>query len=126
MRRPSEEEPLIPPFLHPLSAEKASAVSLHPSQLGERHRWAVRESERARERKRKAEQKERKQRERGRRRRRTGNMGGDTTRCGYTVRGNIRRNKQYISKTMENKYRSLSEIIVRLVNEVALNFSAVR
>lgn len=78
---------------------------------------------RERERKRKVEQKERKskQRERG-----TGNMGGDTIQCGYTVHGNIRRNKQYISKTMQSKCRSLSDIIVRLVNEVALNFSAVR
>lgn len=88
------------------------------------------EGERGRERERKVEQKERKskqrERERGRRRRGTGNMGGDTTQCGYTVHGNIRRNKQYISKTMQNKCRSLSDIIVRLVNEVALNFSAVR
>lgn len=53
-------------------------------------------------------------------------MGGDTTQCGYTVHGNIRGNKQYISKRTQNKCRSLSEIIVRLVNEVALNFSAVR
>lgn len=68
MRRPSEEEPLVPPFLHPLSAEKPSAVSLHPSQLGERHRWAVRERERERERKRKVEQKERKSKQRERER----------------------------------------------------------
>lgn len=84
------------------------------------------ESERGRGRLSKKRERVSRERERGRRRRRTGNMGGDTTQCGYTVHGNIRRNKQYISKTMQNKCTSLSEIIVRLVNEVALNFSAVR
>lgn len=84
------------------------------------------ESERGRGRLSKKRERVSREREGGRRRRRTGNMGGDTTQCGYTVHGNIRRNKQYISKTMQNKCRSLSEIIVRLVNEVALNFSAVR
>lgn len=84
------------------------------------------ESERGRGRLSKKRERVSRERERGRRRRGTGNMGGDTTQCGYTVHGNIRRNKQYISKTMQNKCRSLSDIIVRLVNEVALNFSAVR
>lgn len=84
-----------------------------------------REGESERGRGRLSKKRERVSRERGRRRG-TGNMGGDTTQCGYTVHGNIRRNKQYISKTMQSKCRSLSDIIVRLVNEVALNFSAVR
>lgn len=85
-----------------------------------------REGESERGRGRLSKKRERVSRERGRRRRGTGNMGGDTTQCGYTVHGNIRRNKQYINKTMQSKCRSLSDIIVRLVNEVALNFSAVR
>lgn len=85
-----------------------------------------REGESERGRGRLSKKRERVSRERGRRRRGTGNMGGDTIQCGYTVHGNIRRNKQYISKTMQSKCRSLSDIIVRLVNEVALNFSAVR